>query len=236
MDELSALQASGLFGSSTVDELAPLRPALRRRSFARGAHLFYAGEPTGQAIVVLQGLVKTCHLNAAGRESVISVTGPLESVGAFHLFATDSRRSFDCVAVERSECLIIARDVLMYHLEGRTALMRRLAASLLAQMVRESETTMLVPAAGDVAGRLAHRLLDLARRHGEAEGGAVRIRLPLSQSLIAGLTGDSRETVNRALAGLVARAVVARDRDGLLVIRDTDELRRILHGGGRRTG
>jgi DNA-binding GntR family transcriptional regulator len=59
-------------------------------------------------------------------------------------------------------------------------------------------------------------------------GEGVRIPFTLHQSLLAGLTGDSRETVNRALSRLVADGVVARDPAGVLTVLRPEALRRAL--------
>jgi CRP/FNR family transcriptional regulator, cyclic AMP receptor protein len=226
VDELSALQASGLFGESSLAELSPLLPALRRRAFARGAYLWHAGDPTGLAVVVLTGLLKSRHIGSDGRELVISLCGPLESVGGYHLFETDTVRKYDAIAVERSECVVIARDMLMYQLEHNARLVRRLAASLLRMMVRETAAAMETPAAGDLEGRLTHRLLELAARHGQAVDGGVLIPFALTQSLLAGLVGGSREKVNRALSRLVDEGMVSRGRTGVLTLRNPGALRR----------
>jgi len=228
MDELAALHASGLFGDARAADLEVLRPALRSRVFPQGAHLWHAGDPTGLAMVVDSGLVKVCHIGRGGRELIVSLVGPHESGGAYHLFATDSRRMYDAIAVQRSECLVIARDLLMYQLEQRPALMRRLADALLRKMMAETGAAMETPAAGDIPGRLRHRLLDLARRYGEPMERGVRIPFALPQTLLAGLVGGSREKVNRALAQLSAGGLVVRDAESRLTITDPARLRRDL--------
>lgn len=55
-----------------------------------------------------------------------------------------------------------------------------------------------------IADRVADRLDDLATRFGRPVPGGVRVQLPLTQEDLAGLTGATRESVNRALAELAA--------------------------------
>lgn len=69
-----------------------------------------------------------------------------------------------------------------------------------------------------VAERVADRLRDLAERFGRPVPGGRLVRLPLTQEDLAGLTGTTRESVNRALAELVARGSIARI-DGSYVVR-----------------
>jgi CRP-like cAMP-binding protein len=55
-------------------------------------------------------------------------------------------------------------------------------------------------------------LLDLAERFGvPLPGGGLRIAIPLTQDLLADLTGGARETVNRSLRSLAARGLVVRN-------------------------
>src|SRR5215467_2970789 len=61
MNPLRALASTDLFSGASEDELAPLAPALRQRSFARGTYLFHVGDPPTATYVVLSGLVKICY-------------------------------------------------------------------------------------------------------------------------------------------------------------------------------
>ena len=72
-----------------------------------------------------------------------------------------------------------------------------------------------------IADRLAARLDDLADRFGRSVPGGRRLELPLTQEHLAGLTGATRESVNRALAELAAAGRVERSR-GRYVIRPAD--------------
>lgn len=70
-----------------------------------------------------------------------------------------------------------------------------------------------------VAERITARLEDLAERFGRPVPGGRCIRFPLTQDDLAGLTGSSRETVNRALAKLRRQGRVAGGGDAPYVIR-----------------
>ena len=70
-----------------------------------------------------------------------------------------------------------------------------------------------------VAERITVRLDDLADRFGRPVPGGRCIRFPLTQDDLAGLTGSSRETVNRALARLRRQGRVAGGGDAPFVIR-----------------
>jgi CRP-like cAMP-binding protein len=69
-----------------------------------------------------------------------------------------------------------------------------------------------------IADRLGTRLDDLAVRFGRPVPGGRILELPLTQEHLAGLTGATRESVNRALAELAAAGRVHRSR-GRYVVR-----------------
>jgi CRP/FNR family transcriptional regulator, cyclic AMP receptor protein len=69
-----------------------------------------------------------------------------------------------------------------------------------------------------IADRVAIRLEDLAARFGRPVPGGRCLELPLTQEHLAGLTGATRESVNRALGELAAAGRVERAR-GRYVIR-----------------
>jgi CRP-like cAMP-binding protein len=76
---------------------------------------------------------------------------------------------------------------------------------LLARRLRRTNDTLCDLIFTDVPGRVAKRLLDLARRFGEQENGALRVDVELTQEELAQLVVASRETVNKALATFVER-------------------------------
>jgi len=79
----------------------------------------------------------------------------------------------------------------------------------------------------DVAGRVADRLLGLARAQGTLlpGGKGVRIDAPLTRSDIAALIGATRERVSRALTAFRASGAIAWDKDaGRWIILDRKAL------------
>jgi CRP/FNR family transcriptional regulator, cyclic AMP receptor protein len=217
MNDLDELARTALFAGTTRAELEPLAPALRRRAYPRGAFLWYTGDPASAAMVVLSGLIKIRSLSADGHELVSHLRAPGDTFGEYHLFDEGGLRRYDAVAVERSECLIIGRDTLLYFLERNPRLLRRVGANLLRSLLdlleyAESHTV------GQIEDRVTQSLIELAERHGEPTADGIRIPIKFSQSVLAGLTGGSRENVNRALARLSAAGVISRDQ-GVITIR-----------------
>jgi cAMP-binding proteins - catabolite gene activator and regulatory subunit of cAMP-dependent protein kinases len=220
MDDLDELARTALFAGTTRADLESLAPALRRRGVAAGGYLWHTGDPASAAIVVLAGLIKVRSLSADGHELVSHLRVPGDTLGEYHLFDDGGLRRYDAVAVERSECLVIGRDTLLYFLERNPPLLRRVAANMLRSLLDLLEIAEM-HTLGQTEDRLTKSLLKLAERHGEPTTDGTRIPIKLSQSLLAGLAGGTRENVNRALGRLSAAGVISRDQGVITIRQDT---------------
>jgi CRP-like cAMP-binding protein len=223
MDALEALMATELFSGATREELEPLAPALSRRAYVRGAYVFRAGDPVIAAYVVLKGIVKVGVIGSQPHELVVNLKIRGDTFGEYWLFEENARRRYDAVAVERTECLVIAKDSLMYFLERHPKLMRRLTAALLRRLIGEFIMVTDTQSVGDIAGRLAQRLLMLADAHGEPAPVGIRIPIRISQTMLAAMAVGSRENVNRALARMTSEGLIAHD-DGYITLLHPEKL------------
>jgi CRP-like cAMP-binding protein len=223
MDPLEVLVATELFAGATREELEPLVPTLRVRPYVKAAYVFRAGDPVTASYVVVKGLVKVGVIGPEGHEWVVNLKVPGDTFGEYWLFEESARRRYDAVAVENTECLVIPNDALMYFLERHPKLMRRVAAVLLRRIRREIEIVIDTQSVGDIAGRVAQRLLLLAKAHGEPAPVGVRISIRMSQTMLAAMALGSRENVNRAIARMTADGLIAHD-DGYITLLQPEKL------------
>jgi CRP/FNR family cyclic AMP-dependent transcriptional regulator len=79
----------------------------------------------------------------------------------------------------------------------------------------------------DVPGRLAKRLLDLADKHGRAEGQGVAIDLKLTQQDLAAMVGATRESVNKHLGWMRDHGLIQLDRQRIVILKPDDLRKRI---------
>ncbi len=73
---------------------------------------------------------------------------------------------------------------------------------------------------------IAKQLLQLARRFGSQEGGALRVTHELTQDKIAQLVGASRQSVNKALAAFAHRGWIRLESKSVLVT-DSESVARL---------
>jgi len=224
VDVIQLLAKTAIFEGITAAELEALRPAVRLRTFAKDTHLFREGDPGSHLHLVVRGQVKILRVGAGGSEIVFAVVGPGEVFGELSLFEPDGERSADAVALEPTECALLARDPVIAFLLAHPALLLRVISSLIGYLQRKDQA-MAEVAFLDIPGRVARRLLDLAASRGERLAEGVVIRIPLSQRTLAGMVGASRENVNRALHRFVELGYISQARGSITVLKP-DELRR----------
>ena len=149
------------------------------------------------------------------------MVGAGEIFGELSLFEPDGERSADAVALEPTECALLARDPVLAFLLEHPLLLLRMLTSLVGYIQRK-DRAMAEVAFLDIPGRIAQRLVDLAESRGERVGEGVVIRIPLSQRTLAGMVGASRENVNRALHRFVEIGYISQARGTITVLKPTE--------------
>jgi CRP/FNR family transcriptional regulator, cyclic AMP receptor protein len=215
----------------TVESVASLLgDALRRDGhlvqFRRGQALMNQGDLAERVFVIERGWVVISCVAPSGREIVLGICGPGELIG--ELSALDGEpRSASAIALDQVAAIVAPRSMLTRALaDAATAneLIRVLAVRL-----RDSDHKRLEFAALDTLGRVAWRLLELARQFGEDSEDGIAVELPLSQEQLASWCGASREATVKALAALRTLGCVTTGRRTLRIL-DLEALRR--HAGG----
>lgn len=207
---------------------AALHERSRQRRWPGGASLFCEGERSSTVVVVLSGRVKVFSLTEQGDEIVLAVRGPGALLG--ELSAVDGApRSASVTALEPVVAMVLSvgafEQFLAAHADAALALVR-----LVVTRLRDADRKRVEFTAHDIAGRVAHRLVELAERFGEPDGHGVRITVALSQDELAGWVGASREAVAKALRVLRDRGYLTTGRRTMTVL-DVAALRRRAGGG-----
>jgi len=223
----AALRRCGLFGAADDEAIAALVRVLRLRRFRRGETVFHQGDPGDALFVLASGSVKVVLPSDEGAEpAIVAILGPGEFFGELAIL-DGAPHSATIVAVEATETLVLHRDAFLGLIDSDAGLRRALLASLAAEIRRLTghvEDLHFL----DLPGRLASRILRLARSGGLEDGtGSIRIPWPYTQSELAGMIGGSRQSVNRLLADLSDQGLVRVERDQLVVL-DADRLARTI--------
>lgn len=185
----------------SAEDRAELERIGRRQTADRPDVLLARGESADRVLVLESGRVKVTVPTAAGTDAVLTFRGPGALLGEQALLDRQPR-SADVVAIEPVQMLVVAastfRSFLATHPDVALAMLAMLSTRL-----RDSDRRLAEFAAADTLGRVAARLVELCDAHGDpAEGGGVRITLPITQEDLAGWTGSSLESTAKALRRL----------------------------------
>jgi CRP/FNR family transcriptional regulator len=224
VDPVQVLQKSPLFEGLDASELETLVPDLHRRSFGGGIHVFREGDPGLHLYLILDGEVKITRSGPNRAEVVFAVLQPGDMFGELALLEEGAVRTADAVAVQPTECLVLERRALINFLETHPERMWHLIRLLTAYVRRKDESFAEV-AFLDIQGRVARKLLELARTQGEATPSGTRIKVRISQRTLAGMVAARRENVNRALSRFAALGDISM-AGGYITVLDAAALRR----------
>jgi CRP-like cAMP-binding protein len=183
-------------------ELARLLASCPRTELAAG-ETCCAGDFAGAALLVIErGLAAQATRTGSRRRMILAFCRE-------RAVLPPPGRAEELVAV--SECTIVAvtTDAYCRLLQLPTAALA-IVQALVAEL-RERDESLAQFANVSHAERLRGKLQQLARSHGAAVDGGIRIELPLTHELLGQAIGSARETVTAALRTLEAEGFVVRE-------------------------
>lgn len=215
--------AQGFWARLTDDERAVLSGAGRTTVFPPGAVLCVQGDPATHVFVLVDGWVKILGVTSDGRRQVLALRGNGDTVGELAGEATGYRTA-TVQAAGPVRALIVGYDKFAGFLESHPRA-HRAYRQIIAARWNDAESRLRTRAVTSGAQRLAGLLLGLAE-DGAGTGREARMPVLLTQDELASLTGASRATVTRALAGWRRRGIIRTgQRD--IAITDPAALRKI---------
>jgi CRP/FNR family transcriptional regulator, cyclic AMP receptor protein len=192
------------------------------RSHQRGDVLMLQGDTDDRVMILLDGRVKVARLEQDGRELMLDIRDPGDLLGEL-AFIDGGGRVATVTALEPVQALVTPAEAFRHHLET-TPRVAVVLLEIVARRFRASSVKRSQFAVADTMGRLAARLLELARRYGEPSEEGIRLTSPLSQEDLAAWTGASRAGVAEALRVMRDLGWLETERMKILV-RDVDALR-----------
>ena len=193
---INTLRSCQLFTGLSAEELWPIADITVAKRLAKDEYLFRQGDPARGFFIVQTGAVNVHRVNSAGKEQIIHVFRPGESLAEAAL-ASETGYPADGRALEGTQVLLI-------HKEGFLALLRRkpeLAIRMLGAM--SSHLRVLVGrledlTLKDVETRFANWLIKHCPERASEK--PVRIELTMTKRVLAAELGTVSETFSRLLA------------------------------------
>jgi len=213
-----------LFSRLDDATLARCIESLRSRRYRRSETIFHQGDPGDSLYVIESGAVKIVLPDPEGEDgAIIATLGAGDFFGELALL-DGAEHSATAVALEPTEALVLRRDEFERLVDEDPNLRRALFAGLVGELRRLTyhvgELHFL-----NLPGRLALRIVRMAREADADAHGEIRLSWPFSQSELAGMIGGTRQTVNRLLAEFSAEGLVRIEKE-TLIVPDLDRLER----------
>jgi CRP/FNR family transcriptional regulator/CRP/FNR family cyclic AMP-dependent transcriptional regulator len=213
---IDALRRCALFAKVDDESLRSCAAHLRVRRFRRGETIFHQGDPGDSLYIVESGAVKIVLPSPeGGEEAIIATLGHGDFFGELAIL-DGAPHSATAVALEPTEALVLHRDPFERLIDTDRSLRMALFAGLTGELRRLTghveELHFL-----DLPGRLARRIVLLAREASPGATGEVVLEWPYTQSDLAAMIGGTRQTVNRLLADFTAQGLIHFQRDSLVV-------------------
>jgi CRP/FNR family transcriptional regulator len=220
-DLVAVLEKTALLSSLSLPELQMLAARTVRKLFSAGELIFSEGEPCNGLYIIARGKVRIFKTSMSGREQVLAVNGPGESIAEVPVFDGGPFPA-SAIAVEDAELAFISRrDFNAYCLEHPEVALKVLSVvgtrlrSLVGIIEELSFTT--------IRQRLISALIKLAQSEGKTTGRGIEFQLPATHQELANQLGTVRELISRNLMRLQAeglldvdaRQIVVKDMKGL---------------------
>ena len=215
VDLATVLARTELLKSLSQPELQMLAAHAVRRLFTAGELLFSEGEPCNGLHVISRGKVRIFKTSISGREQVLAMNGPGETIAELPVFDGGPYPA-SAAAVEDSEIAFISqRDFRSYCLEHPEVALKVL--SVVGERLRRLVSLIEELSFTTVRQRLISMLVRLAQTRGRETERGIEFQLPSTHQELASQLGTVRELVSRNLMRLHAEGFLDADARQIIV-------------------
>jgi CRP/FNR family transcriptional regulator, cyclic AMP receptor protein len=224
-DLASALGKTALLAGLTPMELKMLAARTVRKLFNAGELLFSEGDPCTGLHIIAQGKVRIFKTSISGREQVLAVNLPGESIAELPVFDGGPFPA-SAVAIDDAEIAFISRrDFQAYCMEHPEVALKVL--QVVGERLRRLVSIIEELSFTTIRQRLISALLKLAQIEGTKTPLGIEFHLPATHQELANQLGTVRELVSRNLMRLQAEGLLAVDARKI-VVKDLEGLRTLL--------
>ena len=175
--------------------------------------------------MIKEGKVNICLISPEGQEISLVVLGKGDVFGELAIL-DGLPRSADAIALERVECYTLQRS------DFHNAIMKNPKIAIqvlevLSRRLRKTDDKVEDLVVLDVYGRVAKKLLDLAKEHGVKVDDGTLIDVRMTQQDLASMVGASRESVNKVLGYFTDKGYISSDKHKITLHRINELKQRI---------
>jgi CRP/FNR family transcriptional regulator, cyclic AMP receptor protein len=215
------LQSTKYFEGIDTAQIESILPYFKEVRHEKGAQFISEGSPSEALYFIISGLVKVYKTSANGKEQVLHIAPPGDSLNDVSLF--DGEPNAAGMATLTPVVLYsIKKDDIFKILRENPAIMMNVIKALASRIRRDSKLLEDI-SSSQVLGRLAKLFL------GRYGGEDLTAGLNLTQKDLASLVGSSREMVNRSLKIIEDMGGIRLSRRKVFIL-DKDVLHHIAEG------
>ncbi len=210
------------FTNLSEADLERVAARLVKRTFAKGAYLYYPGNPSLNMYLVESGLVRLFFCNTQGQEFLVNLTGPPSVVG-LALLMEGQARVMGAAAQQPLIALSLSQEDVLHFMKTSPQFHQNVLVEIsatLRKLTYQYQSLVMI----SLRGRLALMILYLAREHKQME-----FELPITQAELATWLGSSRGRLNRAM-GELQRLGMIRVEGQKITILDRQGLEKLTEG------
>lgn len=193
------------------------------RSFKKKDMIFMEGQSPNDLYHIEKGQVKTYKVNYDGKELITGLFSEGDFLGYISLLE-EKPYNENAEALEEVRISIIPKDDFLTLIYSSKDVARKFI-KLLSNNYKEMENRLLEIAYQSVRQRVAHELLKLDDRYGQANKNAF---ISITRRDISNIVGTATESLNRTLADFKDEGLIEISEEGLKIL-NKPRLERILH-------
>jgi CRP/FNR family transcriptional regulator, cyclic AMP receptor protein len=194
--------------------VADMAPQWQLVHFSKAEQIYAQGDAADRLYIVVSGDVKLSRTSPVGR-TVLTLVGPQEMFGAVSLF-DPAPHTTSATALSEVWTAVIDHDIIRAMIRKHPPVAEQFL-QILARRLNSANDDLSDLVFADSTGRVARGLLQLARRIGTPEAGALRVALHLTRAEIAEFAGVCRETVSKSMADFNRRGWIEIDGPSVLI-------------------
>ena len=215
IDLAAVLAKTPLLATLSQTELHNLAARTVRKLFSGGETIFSEGEPCNGLHIIARGRVRIFKTSMSGREQVLAMNGPGESVAELPVFDGGPFPASAMAADETEIAFISRRDFQAYCMEHPEVALKVL--SIVGARLRRLVGIIEELSFTTIRERLISVLVKLAQTEGKQTQRGIEFLLPATHQELANQLGTVRELISRNLMRLQAEGLLDVDARQIVV-------------------
>ncbi len=208
--EIESLKAVNYFAGLELSELESIKPYISEKTVEKGEIFLFEGEWSEYLYFLIGGLVKVYKTSSNGKEQILHIAPPGESLNDVSTFDGGSNQA-SMVAMTPVHLYAIRKEDLKTILEAHHRIYLNILKAL-AYRIRRDSNLVEELSSTQVMARLAKLLL------GKYAGEEATVGLWLTQQDMASMIGTCREVVNRSLKIMEEKGAIRLRRHRVIVL------------------